>query len=125
MDDPSKNLARLEKVPDLRVVWKNEALNFTRWLAEEENLALLGETIGADLELIETESSIGSFSVDIFANDISSNRKVVIENQLEASDHDHLGKTITYASGKDAQTIVWIVSRARDEHAQAISWLNT
>ena len=115
----------MKRIADLRTIWKHEAQDFTNWLAEEESLELLGETIGITLDLIEKESSIGSFNADIIASETSTNHKVVIENQLTDSDHDHLGKIITYASGKDASTVVWIVARARDEHAQAISWLNS
>ncbi|MCR5496601.1 MAG: DUF4268 domain-containing protein [Paludibacteraceae bacterium] len=117
-------LGKMIKFTDLRSVWPHEANDFTKWLALEENLALLGDTIGIDLELEERESSVGSFSVDIFAKEVGSDRKVIIENQLEDTNHDHLGKLITYASGKDAEVIVWVVKRARDEHRQAIEWLN-
>lgn len=116
-------LSHIEKV-ELRKVWAHEAQDFTKWLAEEENLIALGEAIGIDLELIETESNVGSFSADIFAQEIGSGRKVVIENQLEDTNHDHLGKIITYAAGKEAELVVWIVAKARDEHKQAIEWLN-
>ena len=116
-------LGTFKKV-DLREVWPHEALDFTRWLAEAENLSLLGEAVGMTLELRETESSVGSFSVDIFATDADAGTKVVIENQLEDTNHDHLGKIITYAAGKGAQTVVWVVKRARDEHRQAVEWLN-
>lgn len=116
-------LSHIEKV-ELRKVWAHEAQDFTKWLAEEENLTALGEAIGIDLELIETESNVGSFSADIFAQEIGSGKKVVIENQLEDTNHDHLGKIITYAAGKEAELVVWIVARARDEHKQAIEWLN-
>lgn len=118
----STKLSKLKKVP-LRDVWQNEAADFTKWLAREENLSMLGDAIGIDLEPIETESSVGSFSADIYAK-TADDRKVIVENQLEDSDHDHLGKIITYASGKDARVIVWIVARARPEHAQAVEWLN-
>lgn len=117
------DLGQIEPV-ELREIWPHEALDFTKWLAEEENLQLLSDTIGIELELIETESSVGSFNVDIFANEVGTGRKVIIENQLEDTNHDHLGKIITYASGKDAEVMVWIVARARDEHRQAIEWLN-
>lgn len=109
----------------LRSYWKNEATDFTRWLAEEENLKELGKIIDIDeIELVEVESDVGDFNVDIFAQDASTNTKIIIENQLEKSDHDHLGKLITYASGKEAQIIIWIVKKAREEHIQAVSWLN-
>lgn len=85
---------------------------------------LLSDAIDIELELEERESSVGSFNVDIFAKEAGTNRRVIIENQLEDTNHDHLGKLITYASGKGAEVIVWVVKRARDEHRQAIEWLN-
>lgn len=100
-------LGNLQRVRDLRSVWKNEAYDFTKWLAKEENLAILSNEIGIEMELIDTEVSTGSFSVDIFAVESGSDNKIVIENQLEKTDHDHLGKIITYASGHDAKTIIW------------------
>ena len=84
----------------------------------------LGNNIGIDIDLEERESSVGSFNVDIYAVESGTGRKIIIENQLEDTNHDHLGKLITYASGKGAEVIVWIVKRARDEHRQAIEWLN-
>lgn len=118
------NLGRVESVP-VREVWRHEAQDFTKWLAREENLSMLGEACGLDLELIDTESAVGSFAVDIFAQESGTGRKVVIENQLEDTNHDHLGKIITYAAGKNADAVIWIVARARDEHRQAIEWLNS
>lgn len=117
-------LGKIEKINDLRSIWPHEAHDFSRWLAMEENLSLLSESIGIDIDFEERESSIGSFNVDILAKETGTDRKIVIENQLENTDHDHLGKIITYASGKDAEVIIWIVKRARDEHKQAIEWLN-
>ena len=117
-------LGKMIRITDLRSVWPHEANDFTKWLAQEDNLALLSDAIDIDLELEERESSVGSFNVDIFAKEIGTNRKVIIENQLEDTNHDHLGKLITYASGKGAEVIVWVVKRARDEHRQAIEWLN-
>ena len=117
------NLDKLKKV-DLRDVWPHEALDFTKWLSEEPNLAILSSAVGIELELIETESSVGSFNVDIYAQEAGTGRKVIIENQLEDTNHDHLGKVITYAAGKGAEVVVWVVARARDEHRQAIEWLN-
>ena len=117
------NLDKLKKV-DLRDVWPHEALDFTKWLSEEPNLAILSSAVGIELELIETESSAGSFNVDIYAQEAGTGRKVIIENQLEDTNHDHLGKVITYAAGKGAEVVVWVVARARDEHRQAIEWLN-
>lgn len=116
-------LSKLKKV-DLREVWKHEALDFTNWLAKEENLELLSDEVGIDISLIQTEASVGKFNVDILAEETNTDRKIVIENQLEATDHDHLGKIITYASGFDAEFIIWIVKSVRDEHKQAIDWLN-
>ena len=117
------NLGKISKV-ELREVWKHEAHDFTEWLAREENLKELGDEIGIELELLETESSVGSFSVDIYAQEACTERKVVIENQLTETNHDHLGKVITYAAGKGAEVIIWLVARAREEHRQAIEWLN-
>lgn len=116
-------LSKLKKV-DLREEWKHEASDFTNWLAESENLQLLSEEIGIDMSLVQTEASVGSFSVDILAEEVNTGRKIVIENQLEATNHDHLGKIITYASGFDAEIVIWIVKDVRDEHKQAIDWLN-
>lgn len=117
-------LGKIIKIDDLRTIWKHEARDFSKWLAKEENLSLLSETIGIDVVLKETESSVGSFSVDLFATEAGTGRKIIIENQLEDTNHDHLGKIITYASGKGADIIIWIVKHARDEHIQAIEWLN-
>ena len=114
----------MKRVTDLRTVWPHEALDFTKWLSLDANLALLGEAIGIEISLEERESSVGNFNVDIFALENGSDRKIIIENQLEDTNHDHLGKLITYASGKGAEVIIWMVKRARDEHRQAIEWLN-
>ncbi len=117
-------LGKLEKITDLRSIWKHEAKDFTPWLAKEENIELLSEAIGIDIVLEERESNVGDFSVDLYATEDITGRKIIIENQLEESNHDHLGKIITYASGKDAEVIIWIVKKARDEHRKAIEWLN-
>jgi len=117
------NLGRIEQV-DLREIWKHEATNFTKWLAKPENLDLLSEEIDIELSLIDTEYNVGRFNVDIFAEELSADRKVIIENQLERTDHDHLGKLITYASGLDAEVIIWIVKDVLEEHQQAVDWLN-
>ena len=117
-------LGKLEKIKDLRSVWKHEANDFTKWLSKEENLNTLSEEIGINIELISTEAKTGSFSTDILAVEANTDNKIIIENQLEATNHDHLGKIITYASGHDAKTIIWIVKEAREEHRQAIDWLN-
>lgn len=117
-------LGTLTQITDLRTVWPKEAVDFTPWLAKEENLKLLGDAIGIDMVLEEKESSVGTFSVDIFAKEQESGKKIIIENQLDNTNHDHLGKLITYASGKNAEIVIWIVQKARDEHRQAIEWLN-
>ena len=117
-------LGKIEKIDDLRTIWPHEAYNFSKWLAQDENLAMLSDTIGIDIVLDELESPVGGFSVDLFATEEGTARRIIIENQLEDTNHDHLGKIITYASGKGAEVVIWIVKRARDEHKQAIEWLN-
>ena len=117
-------LGKLKEIKDLRKVWAHEALDFTPWLAEEENLSELADAVGLEITLDETESSVGDFSVDIFAKETGTDRKIIIENQLEDTNHDHLGKLITYASGKNAEIIIWVVKRAREEHRSAVEWLN-
>ena len=114
------HISRLEAVP-LRELWPNEARDFTTWLAE--NLDWLGESLEMELSLVEQEASAGPFSADILAEDGGGN-PVVIENQLERTDHDHLGKLITYLSNLDAKIAVWVTSDPRPEHEQAIHWLN-
>lgn len=118
-------LGQIKKL-DLRKVWKNEERDFSKWLSNEENLALLSIEIGVDIKLIETEAQVGNgnFEVDILAEEEGGGRKIIIENQLETTDHDHLGKLITYASGYDANIIIWIFKDIREEHRQAIDWLN-
>lgn len=113
-------IGTIEKV-EIRDMWKNEAHNFTPWLAE--NLDILGEKVGMNLSFIEKEKKNGSFSLDLFAEDEYGN-KVIIENQLEKSDHDHLGKLLTYLTGLEAKTAIWVCSEARQEHIQVIEWLN-
>jgi len=115
----------LDKV-DLREVWNHEALDFTNWLAKPENMKLLGDEIGIDIDIdsVKTEEAVGDFHLDILAQEEGSERKIIIENQLEPTDHDHLGKVITYASGHSANIIIWIVEEARPEHQKAVDWLN-
>jgi hypothetical protein len=122
-DHLMKGLGRLRRVP-LRDVWVHEAHAFTKWLAEETNLGLLSDELDLEVTLIQTEASVGKFNVDILAEQTTSGKKVIIENQLEATDHDHLGKVITYASGVDAELVVWLVASVREEHKRAIDWLN-
>lgn len=116
-------LGKLEKI-ELREVWRHEALDFTRWLARKENIVLLSKEIGIDIEVIETEMSVGRYNVDIYARDTESNKKIVIENQLENTNHDHLGKMLVYAAGLDADIAIWIVKDVNEEHRQAVEWLN-
>lgn len=116
-------ISRLQEV-DIRKLWKHEQYDFSAWLAEEENIELLNEKLGLTLVDINTEAYVGAYRCDIVAVDETTGIKVIIENQLENSNHDHLGKIITYASGLDAKVIVWIVKEARDEHRSAIEWLN-
>lgn len=118
-----KKLGTLKKV-NLRSVWGHEALDFTRWLAKDENIALLADELDIDIENIKPEESAGRYSVDILADEVSSKRKVIIENQLEATDHKHLGQILTYASAHDASIIIWIVKDYTEEHKQAIDWFN-
>ena len=114
-------LGTLEKI-DLRVYWKGEASHFTPWLAQ--NLKLLGDAIGLDLELEGEELGVGPFRADILCKDTTSSAWVLIENQLERTDHTHLGQLMTYAAGLDAATIVWVAQRFTDDHRAALDWLN-
>jgi len=115
------NLARIQRVT-LREGWPNEAHDFTPWLAR--NIGDLGAALGVDLELQEEESAVGSRSLDILATDRSDGRPVIIENQLEATDNDHLSRLLIYAAGKDAKIVVWVAREIIDEHRQVLDWLN-
>ena len=107
---------------ELRDVWPHEAGNFTPWLAD--NIGALGEAVEIELELTEVEADAGDFSLDLLAKDLGTGRNVIIENQLTATDHDHLGKLLTYASAFDASAVIWVAQTIRDEHRQALEWLN-
>jgi len=113
-------IGKIERLP-LREVWKHEALDFTQWL--QDNIDILNEVLDLNLANAEREQSAGSFSVDIVAEDESGN-PVIIENQLEKSNHDHLGKIITYLVAMGAKAVIWIVADPRPEHISAITWLN-
>ena len=117
------DLGKLEKVP-VRDVWKHEAHDFTPWLAA--NLGELGKALGLDLDdaQVEEEASVGAFSLDILVRGVYRDRPVIIENQLGKTDHDHLGKILTYAAGYNAGVIVWIAVEFTDEHRAAVDWLN-
>lgn len=114
------NIGKLRRV-SLREVWRHEARDFTSWL--QENLDVLNDQLGFTLVSAERERSAGDFSVDLVADDGSGN-PVIIENQLERSDHDHLGKVLTYLVAMEAHAAVWIVAQPRAEHIAAINWLN-
>jgi len=107
---------------DARQVWPHEAADFTPWLLQ--NGDALGEVLGMDLELSEAEHNVGRFSLDLIGTDTNTGDRVIIENQLERSDHSHLGQILTYAGGTDARNIVWIADEIRSEHRAALDWLN-
>jgi hypothetical protein len=114
-------LGRIARI-DPRTVWQHEAHDFTPWL--RENADRLAEALGIELELSSAEHPVGTFSLDLIGRDISHDKPLIVENQLAGSDHGHLGQLLTYAAGSGAATIVWIATRIRDEHRQALDWLN-
>jgi hypothetical protein len=116
-------LGRLERV-ELRDIWISEATSFTPWLARPKNMLVLAEALGIDLELEAQEKAVGPFRADLLCKDIGTDRWVLIENQLEKTDHTHLGQLLTYASGLEAATIVWIAARFTEEHRSTLDWLN-
>ena len=116
-------LGKLQEI-DIRKVWQHEQYDFSKWLAGEENIQELGDTLNLPLTDVETEKFVGNYRCDILCKDELTGKVVLIENQLEPTNHDHLGKIITYASGLDASVVIWIVASARQEHASAIEWLN-
>jgi hypothetical protein len=118
---PSSNLGRLTVVP-AREVWPHEALHFTPWLLS--NVDVLSDLLGMDLVLEEAEHPVGGFSLDLIGYDQATSEPVIVENQLEPSDHTHLGQIITYAAGTNPTTIVWVTTGFRAEHRAAIDWLN-
>lgn len=118
------SLGRLERV-DLREIWTSESTHFTPWLARPENLSVLGDTIGFDLEVEAQEKEVGPFRADILCKDLRTGNWVLIENQLERTDHIHLGQLLVYASGLKAVTIVWIARQFTDEHRATLDWLNS
>ncbi|MTK53546.1 hypothetical protein [Paludibacter sp.] len=109
---------------NLRQVWSHETTDFSHWLSQNENLDILGDEIGMDLDIIKREALAGRYRVDILSKDKLTNEIVIIENQLENTDHSHLGQLITYSSHYNAKTIVWVVRDLRIEHEKAIEWLN-
>lgn len=117
------NIGRLTEV-DVRDLWQHEQYDFSNWLAKESNLDYLNDILGLTLVEVDKEVYVGPYRCDLVAKDETSGVTVIIENQLEGTNHDHLGKIITYASGLDAKVIVWIVKEAKEEHRAAIEWLN-
>ena len=109
---------------DVRELWKHEQYDFSNWLARPANLEYLNEILGLTLVDVDKEVYVGPYRCDLVAKDETSGITVIIENQLEGTNHDHLGKIITYASGLDAKVMVWIVREAKEEHRAAIEWLN-
>ena len=118
-----QSLGRLQRV-ELRNIWKSEPAQFTPWLARAENLEVLGETLGLELEPIATEKEVGPFRADLVCREIGTGNTMLIENQFEQTNHDHLGKLLTYAAGLQAVTVVWLAESFRDEHRAALDWLN-
>ena len=116
-------LGRLMQVI-VRTVWVNEATDFTPWLAQKENLDVLGETLELSLEPASVETEVGSFRADIVCTDTDTESMVLIENQLESTDHRHLGQLLTYAAGLQAVTTIWIATQIKDEHHATLDWLN-
>lgn len=116
-------LGKLTQI-DLREYWQNEASDFTPWLAQEENIKLLGDTLNLDLEVAGIEQGVGPFRADILCKDTVTGKYILIENQLEKTDHTHLGQIFTYAAGSEAVVIIWIAKKFTDEHRAAIDWLN-
>ena len=119
-----EKLGRFERV-DLRSIWTSEDRHFTPWLAEQENLEILGDALGIELELEAQEKYVGPFRADLLCkNTAEKDSWVIIENQIERTDHKHLGQLITYASGLRASTVVWISAEFCEEHRAALDWLN-
>jgi len=116
-------LSKITKV-NPREVWAHEAQDFTKWLAAEENISLLSDELQIQFENVRVESAAGRYFVDIVADAADNGGKVIIENQLETTNHRHLGQLITYASAFDAKFILWVVTDFNEEHKQAIDWLN-
>ena len=103
---------------DIRAVWPNEATSFTPWLLD--NADILGDTLGLEIQLEEAEHSVGNFSLDLIGRDLTHEARLIVENQVEQSDHGHLGQLLTYTAGTDAATIVWVARGFRDEHRVAL-----
>lgn len=120
----ANELARLERIDDLRSVWKDEAQDFTPWLAQPDNLAVLSEALNMELGPEGQEERVGPFRADILCSNEQDHSLVLIENQLERTDHNHLGQLLTYAAGLQTVTIIWVARTFTDEHRAALDWLN-
>ncbi len=120
----NSSFGRLQRVKNIREHWPREDTHFTPWLASEESIGILGDTIGLELEVLEQERNVGPFRADILCKNTADNTLVLIENQFGKTDHSHLGQLFTYAAGLDAVTLIWIVETFTDEHRAAIDWLN-
>lgn len=120
---PKLNLGALEPVA-LEAVWPHEAFDFTPWLAQPENIRILGQTLGMDLEVDDQEVAVGPFAADIVCKNAADSSWVLIENQIKKTDHTHLGQILTYAAGLNAKTMVWVAAKFTDEHRAALDWLN-
>ncbi len=120
-DQPSFGLNHLSRI-DARDVWKHEAAEFTPWLLE--HIDELNEAAGLEIELSGREERVGHFAVDLFGRDVQTGHPAIIENQLDITDHQHLGQLLTYAAGLKAGTIIWIAPKFREEHREALAWLN-
>ena len=116
-----QKLGKIKRV-DLRNIWKKEDKEFTPWL--KENIDLLSEKLGIEIIDTRTEEKIGDFKLDIIGKDANTNKFVAVENQLESTDHNHLGQLITYSAGVNAGVIIWIAKELREEHKRALEWLN-
>ncbi|MEU0314608.1 DUF4268 domain-containing protein [Nocardioides sp. NPDC006273] len=114
-------MSRLRVIP-VREVWKHEAYDFTQWMLQ--NADVLADVLGMELELTAAEHPVGGFSLDLIGREVGTGNVVIVENQLEQTDHGHLGQIMTYAGGTDPQTIVWCAPSFRDEHRAALDWLN-
>jgi hypothetical protein len=120
----NRSLGKIESIR-LRDIWSSESDDFTPWLAESQNIELLASSLGLNLEVCAQEARVGVFRADIHCKDLTSGNPVVIENQLEKSDHVHLGQLLTYASGLNAATIIWIAPAFCREHLATLDWLNS
>lgn len=123
LHNQTMKIGKLTKV-NIRALWKGEATDFTPWLAQEENITALSEAIGIELEVVQQEKNVGPFRADILCRNTLDEHFVLIENQLDRTDHTHLGQIMTYAAGLDAVTVIWIARQFTEEHRATIDWLN-